>query len=64
MRYILRKFVDAPNAAEAIRMDRKTPAHDCYMREPEQSPNQELPPAIGFEMRELGGVPLEMRRKR
>jgi hypothetical protein len=49
MRFILRKFVDADTAGEALKMDRKTPVHDCYLKEGEE-PDKSAQPKdlIGF----------------
>jgi hypothetical protein len=49
MRFILRKFVDANTVKEAVAMDRKTPVHDCYLKEGEE-PDKSSPPKdlMGF----------------
>ena len=36
MRFILRKYVDASHAAEALAMDRDTPVHDVYLKDGEE----------------------------
>lgn len=36
MRFILRKYVDADNASEALALDVKTPVHDVYLKEGEE----------------------------
>jgi hypothetical protein len=35
MKYILRKFIDADSVQDAVRKDRKTPVHDCYLKDGE-----------------------------
>lgn len=49
MRFILRKFVDANGAAEALAMDSKTPVHDVYLKEGEEPKRStEIKDVIGF----------------
>jgi hypothetical protein len=51
MRFILRKYVDAETAKDALKLDRKTPVHDCYLRdgeEPKHIKDSHLKDAIGF----------------
>jgi hypothetical protein len=49
MRYILRKFVEAPDVAAALAMDSHTPVHDAYLKEGEEPKRvDQLSPAIGF----------------
>jgi len=48
MRFILRKYVDAANAKEALRMDRKTPVHDVYLKDGEEPPKCVPKDLIGF----------------
>jgi hypothetical protein len=47
MRFILRKYVDADSAREALEKDATTPVHDCYLKEGEE-PKRELKDAVGF----------------
>jgi hypothetical protein len=49
MRFILRKYVDASNAADALALDSKTPVHDVYLKEGEEPKRPEAPKdLIGF----------------
>ena len=49
MRFILKKFVDADTAAEAIAKDAKTPVHDCYLKDGEEPKRDNAPKdLIGF----------------
>jgi hypothetical protein len=36
MRFILRKYVDANTAAEALELDKKTAVHDVYLKDGEE----------------------------
>ena len=36
MRFILRKFVDADSAKQALALDKTTPVHDCYLKNGEE----------------------------
>ena len=63
MKYILRKFVEAETVQDAIRLDRRTPVHDCYLKAGEQ-PSADMGYAIGFQTPRDSDVPYEMRRKR
>jgi hypothetical protein len=49
VRFILRKFVEADTAKQALALDRATPVHDVYLREGEE-PKSDAPPKdlIGF----------------
>ena len=64
MKYIIRKFVDAETVQDAIRMDKKTPVHDCYLKEGEQPKEHNSITAFGFANPVDMDVPYEMRRKR
>jgi hypothetical protein len=64
MKYIIRKFVDASTVQEAIRMDRKTPVHDCYLKEGEEMHEQSSTSAIGFHAEPESDTPCELRRRR
>lgn len=48
MRYILRKYVEANSAAEALKLDRKTPIHDLYLKDGEEPKTPTRTDAIGF----------------
>ncbi len=49
MRFILRKYVDAENAKEALSKDRKTPVHDVYLKDGEEPKRNDSPKdQIGF----------------
>lgn len=50
MRFILRKYVDADNAAEALTLDAKTPVHDVYLKDGEEPrrPTGDSAHAVGF----------------
>lgn len=49
MRFILRKYVDAENAIAALKMDKKTPVHDVYLKEGEEPKRSEAKKdLIGF----------------
>ena len=50
MRFILRKYVDAGNASEALAMDSSTPVHDVYLKDGEEPKRASEPPRdlIGF----------------
>jgi hypothetical protein len=45
--YVIRKYVSARSAAEAIRKDKDTPVDDVWLSEKAQESREE-PPAIGF----------------
>lgn len=45
--YIIRKYVKANNVTHALRLEKKTPVHDCWIEEKWQE--KELPSAIGFD---------------
>jgi hypothetical protein len=49
MRFILRKYVDADCAGEALKLDATTPVHDVYLKDGEEPkrPDQ-LKDAVGF----------------
>lgn len=60
MRFILRKYIDAENAREALAMDETTPVHDVYLKDGEEPKRSESikdligfrhpePPSFGFE---------------
>jgi hypothetical protein len=36
VRFILRKYVDADDAREALALDEKTPVHDVYLKDGEE----------------------------
>lgn len=47
--YIIRKYVMAKSALGAIRQDKKTPVHDCWIDEDwKKQQNQQLESCIGF----------------
>lgn len=48
MRYILRKYVDAPTAKQALKLDRKTPVHDVYLKDGEEPRKDIQTQAVGF----------------
>lgn len=48
MRFILRKYVDAENAKEALAKDRKTPVQDVYLKEGEEPKRDAARDLIGF----------------
>lgn len=49
MRFILRKYVDAENAKEALSLDEKTPVHDVYLKDGEEPKKPEsMKDLIGF----------------
>ena len=50
MRFILRKYVDAGNASEALALDSATPVHDVYLKDGEEPKRTSEPPRdlIGF----------------
>lgn len=64
MKYIIRKFVDAETVQDAIKKDRRTPVHDCYLKDGEHPKDERLESAIGFSV--VGGseFPYELKRKR
>jgi len=45
--YIVRKYIKAVSAMEAIKKDKKTPVHECWVEE--KWSEKELPSAIGFD---------------
>lgn len=45
--YVVRKYIKAVSAIEAIKKDTKTPVHDVWIDEKWQE--KELPSAIGFD---------------
>jgi len=47
--YIIRKYITAKSALGAIRKDKKTPVHDCWIDEDfKKQQNQELASCVGF----------------
>lgn len=50
MRFILRKYVDADNAQEALNQDKATPVHDVYLKDGEEPkrPSGGTCNAVGF----------------
>lgn len=48
MKFILRKYVEAATPAEAIKLDKKTPVHDVYLREGEEPKSGNPKDVIGF----------------
>lgn len=45
--YVVRKYIRANNAAQAIRKDKTTPPHDVFVDN--EWKNKSLPEAIGFQ---------------
>lgn len=64
MKYIIRKFVDAETVQDAIRLDRKTPVHDCYLKDGEQPEGGMNTSLIGFQAHTESEVPYELRRRK
>lgn len=49
MRFIIRKYVDAENASQALALDTSTPVHDVYLKDGEEPKRNEAPKdLIGF----------------
>jgi len=48
VKYIIRKYVEASSAAEALKLDRKTPVHDLYLKEGEEPRGSKVTLAAGF----------------
>jgi hypothetical protein len=48
MRFILRKYVDAENAADALKQDKKTPVHDVYLKDGEEPRRVLTERVVGF----------------
>lgn len=47
--FVVRKYIMATSAASAIRKDKKTPVHDCWISDEWSNGNQQqLADAIGF----------------
>lgn len=46
--YVVRKYIKATNAAQAIRKDKQTPVHDVWVEEGYKDKN--LADAIGFQV--------------
>lgn len=44
--FVVKKYIKAKDAAEAIKLDKVTPVHDVWVDE--EWKKQELPSAIGF----------------
>lgn len=63
MRFILRKYVDAQNAAEALAMDVGTPVHDIYLKEGEEPKRNEAIRLIGFYLPAGSEKEIEERKK-
>jgi hypothetical protein len=64
MKYILRKFIDADSVQDAVRKDRKTPVHDCYLKDGEAPSDGGAASAIGFSLPAGPDELHEMRRRR
>jgi hypothetical protein len=64
MRYILRKYVDAPTAKDALKLDKSTPVHDIYLKDGEEPKRDSTPKdLIGFWMPGENEEIYEMRKK-
>jgi hypothetical protein len=48
MRFIVRKFVDATNVADALGKEPQTPVHDVYLKEGEEPKRGDPKDLIGF----------------
>lgn len=59
MKYILRKYVEAANAKEALKLDRKTPVHDLYLKDGEEPKRDITTHAVGFTVYPEDGIPYE-----
>lgn len=46
--FVVRKYIKAQSAAEAIRKDRTTPVHDVWIDDDWKKQNANLAKAIGF----------------
>ena len=64
MRFILRKYVDALNAADALRLDATTPVHDVYLKEGEEPKRIETVNLIGFRAPSISQDTIDERRKK
>lgn len=64
MKYILRKYVEAANAKEALKLDRKTPVHDLYLKDGEEPKREVNTHAVGFNVYPDDSVPYEMRKRK
>lgn len=65
MKYIIRKYVNAESAKEALALDRKTPVHDLYLKDGEEPKQQLNTHAVGFTtIQPDDGVPYELRNNK
>ena len=48
MKYIIRKYVNANSAKDALKLDRKTPVHDLYLKDGEEPKEPSKTFAVGF----------------
>lgn len=64
MKYILRKYVNAETAEEALALDTKTPVHDLYLKDGEEPKQPLTTHAVGFMAPLEDGVPYELRNKK
>jgi hypothetical protein len=62
MRYILRKFVEAETALEAINKDLETPVHDCGLKDDDEAGKINTH-AVGFQLPDPPEMTDELRRK-
>jgi hypothetical protein len=47
--YVIRKFIKANSAAQALRLEKKLPADECYISDDwKEGKNQNLADAMGF----------------
>lgn len=44
--YVIRKYIRAGSVSDALKKDRITPAHECFLED--KWSDKELPSAIGF----------------
>jgi hypothetical protein len=63
MRFIVRKYIDADNAKEALDKEPSVPVHDIYLKDGEEPPRKEVT-AIGFRLLEPNPETYEMKEKR
>lgn len=65
MKYILRKYVNADSAKEALALDRKTPVHDLYLKDGEEPKERAFTHAVGFHVAPADeSVPYEYQKRR
>jgi hypothetical protein len=63
MKYVVCKLIEADSVQEAMRKERKTPVHECYLKDGEEPKGYERTDVVGFAAPSEVDEVYEMRRK-